>query len=167
MLDLLFYIVSAFTIASAVGLIVNKNPVVSVFCLIAALIGLAALFMLLNAYLIGFAQILLCGGVGMLLFLAFITLSKTAGKELPKVGKGSMIAGTLVAFVFVVQIVHVLRDYDPGEIKLGTMTSNTASDMGQIGKLIFTQYYFPVQMLAVLLLVAITGVIMLRKQELK
>lgn len=167
MLDLLFYIFSAIAVAGALGVIVNKNPVTSAFSLIAAFIGLAALFIQLDAYLVGIIQILVYGGAVMVLFLFIIMLMDMASEERRRFGLGAVAAGLLVSVVFVVQLLRVLGDFSPGSKVLGTLPADAATDVEQIGKLMFTQYYFPVQVVGVLLLIATIGVIVLSKRELK
>jgi len=165
MSDFLFYIFSALTVAGALGVIVNKNPVLSAFSLTATLLGLAALFILLNAYLLGILQVLVCGGALMLLFLFVIMVMKMAGEERRKFSGRSIIIGALVALVFVMQLVHVLWDYVPGAQGLEELPADGGSNIGQIGKLLIARFYFPAQMVVVLLLVATSGVLVFRKQE--
>lgn len=167
MLDLLFYIFSAIAVAGGLGVVVNKNPVSAAFSLIAAFIGLAALFIMLDAYLVGIIQILVYGGAVMVLFLFIIMLMDMASEERRKFGFGAVAAGILVAVIFVVQLVRVLSDYTPGLKGLKALPVDAASDVEEIGKLMFTQYYFPVQVIGVLLLIATIGVIVLSKRELK
>ncbi len=167
MLDLLFYIFSAIAVAGALGVIVNKNPVTSAFSLIATFIALAALFIMLDAYLVGIIQILVYGGAVMVLFLFIIMLMDMANEERRKFGLGPVAAGVLVAGIFVVQLARVLKDYTPGSKGMDALPADAASDVEQIGKLMFTEYYFPVQMVGVLLLIATIGVIVLSKRELK
>jgi len=167
MFDLLFYIFSAIAVAGALGMIAIKNPVSSAFSLIAAFIGLAALFIMLDAYLVGIIQILVYGGAVMVLFLFIIMLMDMASEERRKFGPGPVAAGILIAGVFVVQLVRVLKDYTPGSKGLEALPADAASDVEEIGKLMFTQYYFPVQVVGVLLLIATIGVIVLSKRELK
>lgn len=167
MFDLLFYIFSAIAVAGGLGVIANKNPVSSAFSLIASFIGLAALFIMLDAYLVGIIQILVYGGAVMVLFLFIIMLMDLASEERRKFGYGAVAAGILVAVIFVVQLVRVLGEYTPGSEVLKALPADAASDVEEIGKLMFTQYYFPVQVVGVLLLIATIGVIVLSKRELK
>ncbi|MFK5924753.1 MAG: NADH-quinone oxidoreductase subunit J [Verrucomicrobiota bacterium] len=166
MLDLLFYIFSALTVIGALGVIVNKNPVTSAFCLIAAFIGLAALFIQLDAYLVGIIQILVYGGAVMVLFLFIIMLMDLPSEERRKFGWSAVAGGILVGCVFVVQLVRVLGDYSAGSRVMQDLPVGVESDVEQIGKLMFTQYYFPVQVVGVLLLISTIGVIVLSKREL-
>lgn len=165
MSDFLFYIVSAMTVVGALGVIANKNPVLSAFCLSATFLGLAVLFFLLNAYLVGILQILVCIGVLVPLFLFVIMVMKMGREERRKFGRGTVVTGALVAIVFVVQLVHVLWDYVPGAKGLEDLSADGASNVGQIGRLLINQYYFPAQVVVVLLLIAASGVIVLKRQE--
>lgn len=167
MLDLLFYIFSGITVAGALGVIVNKNPVSSAFSLIAAFVGLAALFIMLDAYLVGIIQILVYGGAVLVLFLFIIMLMDMASEERRKFGLGAVAAGVLVAGIFMLQLVRVLKDFSPGAKGMQALPVDGPTDVEQIGRLMFTQHYFPVQMVGVLLLIATIGVIVLSKRELK
>lgn len=166
MFDLLFYLFSAISVAAALGVVVNKNPVTSAFSLIAAFIGLAALFIQLDAYLVGIIQILVYAGAVMVLFLFIIMLMDLTSEEQRRFSKGAVASGLMVAGVFIVQLLRVLGDFSPGGKGLPTLPANQPSDVEQIGKLMFTQYYFPLQVIAVLLLIATVGVIVLSKREL-
>lgn len=167
MFDLLFYLFSAVSVAAALGVVVNKNPVTSAFSLIAAFIGLAALFIQLDAYLVGIIQILVYGGAVMVLFLFIIMLMDLTSEEQHRFSMGAVASGLLVAGVFVVQLLRVLGNFSPGGKGLPALPADMPSDVEQIGKLMFTQYYFPVQVIGVLLLIATVGVIVLSKRELK
>ena len=65
----LFYIFCAIMLVSGVMVIVSRNPVSSALALVVSFIGLAALFILLNAYFIGTIQILVSAGAVVVLFL--------------------------------------------------------------------------------------------------
>ncbi len=166
MFDWLFYLFSALSVVAAVAMVVNKNPVVSAFALIAAFVGLAALFIQLDAFLVGIIQILVYGGAVMVLFLFVIMLMDLPSEEQRVFSRGAVASGLLVAVVFVVQLLRVLGDFSPGGKRLPTLSGEAPTDVEQIGKLMFTQYYFPLQMVAVLLLIATVGVIVLSKREL-
>ena len=54
----LFYIFAAFALIGGIGVVVYRNPVSSAFSMVLSFLGLAALFIQLNAYLVGVLQIL-------------------------------------------------------------------------------------------------------------
>ena len=56
--SLLFNLFAVFTIACALGVVVNKNAVNAAMCLLLSLVGVAGLFVSLNAYLLAFVLLL-------------------------------------------------------------------------------------------------------------
>ena len=166
----LFFIFAALTLFGGIGVVVNRNPVTSAFSMILSFLGLAALFIQLNAYLVGVLQILVYAGAIMVLFLFIIMLldiPKAENKRFPVFTLG---ASVVVVVSFVTLVIAVITKSDVGAAKLPAIEAQKGpgqSDVHQIGELLFSTYWFPVQIVAVLLLVATVGVVVLSKRELK
>ena len=73
-MSLLFYIFSGLMLGFGLMVIVCRNPLSSALCLVISFLGLAALFVTLNAYFISVIQILVYTGAVMVLFLFIIML---------------------------------------------------------------------------------------------
>jgi len=166
----LFYIFAAFALIGGIGVVVNKNPVSAAFSMVLSFLGLAALFIQLNAFLVGILQILVYAGAIMVLFLFIIMLMDVPEEERKRfpfftfVGAGGVVAG------FVALLVIVLKRAEIGTAKLVPLEKAEGvgtSDVHRIGELLFSQYWFPIQVVAILLLVATVGVVVLSKKELK
>ncbi|MEC8827010.1 MAG: NADH-quinone oxidoreductase subunit J [Verrucomicrobiota bacterium] len=166
----LFFIFAALTLFGGIGVVVNRNPVTSAFSMILSFLGLAALFIQLNAYLVGVLQILVYAGAIMVLFLFIIMLldiPKAENKRFPVFTLG---ASVVVVVSFVTLVIAVITKSGVGAAKLPAIEAQKGpgqSDVHQIGELLFSTYWFPVQIVAVLLLVATVGVVVLSKRELK
>ena len=166
----LFFIFAALTLIGGIGVVVNRNPVTSAFSMIVSFLGLAALFIQLNAYLVGVLQILIYAGAIMVLFLFIIMLldiPKAENKRFPVFTLG---ASFVVVVSFVTLVITVITKSGVGAAKLPAIEAQKGpgqSDVHQIGELLFSTYWFPVQIVAVLLLVATVGVVVLSKRELK
>ena len=166
----LFFIFAALTLIGGIGVVVNRNPVTSAFSMILSFLGLAALFIQLNAYLVGVLQILIYAGAIMVLFLFIIMLldiPKAENKRFPVFTLG---ASFVVVVSFVTLVITVITKSGVGAAKLPAIEAQKGpgqSDVHQIGELLFSTYWFPVQIVAVLLLVATVGVVVLSKRELK
>ena len=166
----LFFIFAALTLFGGIGVVVNRNPVTSAFSMILSFLGLAALFIQLNAYLVGVLQILVYAGAIMVLFLFIIMLldiPKAENKRFPIFTLG---ASVVVVVSFVTLVITVITKSGVGAAKLPAIEAQKGpgqSDVHQIGELLFSTYWFPVQIVAVLLLVATVGVVVLSKRELK
>ena len=63
LLKLLFLFFAVFTVASAAGIVLNRNAVNSAMCLLLCLVGVAGLFVSLDAYLLAFLLLLVYAGV--------------------------------------------------------------------------------------------------------
>ena len=70
----LFFIFAALALIGGIGVVAFKNPVSSAFSMVVSFLGLAALFIQLNAFLVGVLQILVYAGAIMVLFLFIIML---------------------------------------------------------------------------------------------
>lgn len=166
----LFFIFAALTLIGGIGVVVNRNPVTSAFSMIVSFLGLAALFIQLNAYLVGVLQVLVYAGAIMVLFLFIIMLldiPKAENKRFPVFTLG---ASVVVVVSFVTVVITVITKSGVGAAKLPAIEAQKGpgqSDVHQIGELLFSTYWFPVQIVAVLLLVATVGVVVLSKRELK
>lgn len=166
----LFFIFAAFALIGGVGVVVNRNPVSAAFSMVLSFLGLAALFIQLNAFLVGILQILVYAGAIMVLFLFIIMLMDVPAEErkgfpfFSFVGAGGVVVG-FIALLFV-----VLNRADLGSAKLPPINKPDGegfSDVHRIGEILFSQYWFPIQVVAILLLVATVGVVVLSKKELK
>ena len=169
----LFYLFSAIMLVFAFLVIVSKNPVTSAFAMVASFLGLAALFVSLNAYFIGTIQILVYAGAIMVLFLFIIMLldlkaEKTRHFNLAAIGGGIVVVG-----FFILQLSSVLQKFPGGHKELTPISRHALADgkilddVRLVGNAIFTDFNFPLQMIAILLLVSTVGVVVLSKRELK
>ena len=148
--------------------IVCRNPVSSALSLVISFLGLAALFITLNAYFIGVIQILVYTGAVMVLFLFIIMLldikaEKRKDWNLPAIG-GTVI----VVFLIVSQLISVRNSFQGGRQSMSKLSTETSlNDVKEIGLEIFTNFNFHLQVLGVLLLVATVGVVVLSRRQRK
>jgi len=166
MAAILFWFFAALMLGFACAVVFNRNPIASALSLVVSFGGLAALFVMLDAYFIGTIQVLVYAGAVMVLFLFIIMLLDLKTEERRKLNTGAILGGMLVAAAFVAQLVAVIE-----ELPFGTRTfpvlHNRLYDVENVGRLLFSGYNLPFQVVGVLLLVATVGVVVLSKRELK
>lgn len=162
-----FYLFAAVTLVGGLGVVLAKNPVSSAFAMIASFIGMASLFILLNAYLAGIIQVLVYAGAIMVLFLFIIMLMDVRVEEKRQINYGIIGGGALLVALFVMQLIGVLKSFAAGGASIPGIGDSEKSDVHAIGELMYTDYLFPVQVVGVLLLIATIGVVILSKKELK
>ncbi|MCB1234562.1 MAG: NADH-quinone oxidoreductase subunit J [Verrucomicrobiae bacterium] len=168
-MNFLFYLFAATALAGGIGVVINRNPVSSAFAMIVSFLGLAALFIQLDAYLVGILQILVYAGAIMVLFLFIIMLLDVPSEERRRLTFGALAAAAAVAGGFLLLLGSVLRKHGAGRAILEPLDlpADAPSDVHRIGDLLFSTYWFPIQIVGVLLLVATVGVVVLSKRELR
>ena len=163
-----FYLFSAIMLGFGISVVVNRNPVSSALSLVVSFIGLAALFILLNAYFIGIIQILVYAGAVMVLFLFIIMLMDIKKEKRRKLNLVAFFGGIAVTVGFIVQLGTVLMGYKPGRATMPEITNEAGtSDVKLVGFEIFTGYNFHLQVIGVLLLVSTIGVVVLSRRATK
>lgn len=154
-------------LAFGVLVVINRNPVSSALSLVVSFLGLAALFITLNAYFIGVIQVLVYTGAVMVLFLFIVMLLDIKAEERRNLNYVALGGGTLVILAFVAQLVTVLSTFAPGKDKLQPLPDvpGAHKDVHAVGEAIFTHYNFHLQLLGVLLLIATVGVVVLSRRQ--
>jgi NADH-quinone oxidoreductase subunit J len=167
MVPVFFWFFAALMLGFACAVVVNRNPVASALSLVISFVGLAALFILLDAYFIGTIQVLVYAGAVMVLFLFIIMLLDIKAEERRKFNIGALIGGLVVAAAFVTQLVAVIGKVPFGNEPFPKLNDFPLEDVQNVGRLLFSNYNLPFQVVGVLLLVATIGVVILSKRELK
>jgi NADH-quinone oxidoreductase subunit J len=162
----LFYIFAALTLVSGLMVIANpftRNPVTSAMFLVATIGSLAGLFVMLHAFFLAAVQVLVYAGAVMVLFLFVIMLLDLRVEERRTFNKFGIGAGVIgiasLGYIFL----STIWSTHPGERANPALEGATVP----LGKTLFTNYLLPFEIVSVLLLVAMVGVILLSKRELK
>jgi NADH-quinone oxidoreductase subunit J len=161
--DILFFIFSALALICGVMILVSRNPVNSAMFLVLTIASLAGLFVLLEAFFLAAVQILVYAGAVMVLFLFVIMLLDLKVEERRKVKIFGMIGGLIAVGTILAIFIKSLH----GTTLTATRDPKFQAGTMDLGKLLFTQYLLPFEIVSVLLLVAMVGVILLSKKDLK
>jgi len=160
MADTLFLIFSILTVASALLVVINRNAVNAAMFLLVSLVGMAGLFVLLDAALLAFVLLLVYAGAVVALFLFIIMLLDTtpgAQKPFKKVSVAASILGAgLLTIGICTMIDRSVLPHAPENLPVPTLQDYAAQ--------LFTTYLLPVQIVGFMLLIAMLGVIVLSKR---
>lgn len=159
----LFWIFAALMLGFGAAVIFLKSPVSSALSLVVSFLGLAALFLLLDAFFIGIIQVLVYAGAVMVLFLFIIMLLDLKTERARKFNIPALIGGLMVVVGFIALLVKLLPDFHIAKPAL----ARPVNDVASVGMLLFSDYNLPFQIIGVLLLVATVGVVLLSRKELK
>ena len=161
----LFNLFAAFTVVCAIGVVVNKNAVNAAMCLLLSLVGVAGLFVGLEAYLLAFILLLVYAGAVVALFLFIVMLLDSKGDARPGITRLPLFARFVaVALVGAGVCSFIVR----GQLLAPAPSAAAVLPVGATMKVyayqLFTTYLLPVQVIGFLLLIAMLGVIVLSKK---
>ena len=163
--DLLFYAFAGLTLLFGFLCVANplsRNPVTSAMFLVLTIVSMAGLFVLLNAFFLAAVQILVYAGAVMVLFLFVIMLLDLQEEERRKLNKVALGLGGIAIMGLAGILVRALTS--------GTGKGGAPAVEGttrELGRILFQSYLLPFEVVSVLLWVAMVGVILLSKKELK
>jgi NADH-quinone oxidoreductase subunit J len=163
--DLLFYGFAALTLLCGFLCVANplsRNPVTSAMFLVLTIISMAGLFVLLHAFFLAAVQVLVYAGAVMVLFLFVIMLLDLKEEERRKLRKFTVGLGAVAVAAIAGILIRAVLGAAP--LAAGKAVEGNTKPLGLA---LFTQYLLPFEVLSVLLLVAMVGVILLSKKELK
>ena len=166
MQDGLFYIFASHAVICGFLVVANpfsRNPVTSAMFLVLSIASLAGLFVLLHAFFLAAVQVLVYAGAVMVLFLFVIMLLDIKTEERRKIKRLGIIGG----LVSVGAIFGIFLKSLPDTARIQTIGSSLEGTTVDLGKLLFTSYLLPFEIVSILLLVAMVGVVLLSKKDLK
>lgn len=164
---LLFWLFAGIMLIFGALVVINRNPIASALSLVVCFLGLADLFMSLDAFFIGIIQVLVYAGAVMVLFLFIIMLLDLRAEERRTINWVTFTGGLVVALSLLVQILAVISRTQMAKKTFPPLASPQADDVRNVGLLLFGQYNLPFQVIGVLILVATVGVIVLSKRQLR
>ncbi len=156
-----FLIVAAGAIASAVGLVVRPNPLHGALFLVGNLFCVAVLYLMLRAEFLALAQVIVYAGAIMVLFIFAIMLLVPGRAEAgpDPLGPQRMLALPAAAVLGLVMVYALARVGGRAAAPMAPVGAGT------LGRLLFTEYLFPFEVTSVLLLAALVGALTLAKRK--
>ena len=163
---LFFYLFAGVCVASAVMVIVSRNPVHSVLFLILAFVNASGLFILMGAEFLAMILIVVYVGAVAVLFLFVVMMLDVDFAELRQGFLNYLPVGGLIAFIFLTELLLVLGAWVVGPGVAKTITApipniDTLSNTAALGHVLYTRYVYYFQAAGLVLLVAMIGAIVL------
>ncbi len=166
--NVLFYVFGAILVLTALGVITARNPVHCALFLVAAFLNSAVIWLLLDAEFLALTLIVVYVGAVMVLWLFVVMMLDIDVAKLRQGFTRYAPLGALIALIVVAQIglvVYVrklgLDDTAAAVVDRPEGYSNTQ----ELGHLLYTQYLYPFEIAAVILLVAIVAAITLTMRD--
>ena len=157
---IVFYIVSAALVSSALMVVCMKNPVRSILSLVFCFVLTAILWLLLQAEFLALVLIFVYVGAVMTLFLFVVMMMKIDKQMASEKFVRYLPLAILLLLAFVAAVMTVLHQ-SPSLAKYASLPTFPAghSNTAAMGSLLYTKYVYPFQITAVILLVAMIAAI--------
>jgi len=160
---IVFYVFATVAVLSAIQVVIAKNPVRSVLSLVLTFFATAVLWLLLELEFLAITLVLVYVGAVMVLFLFVVMMLDVELATLKAGFTRHLPLGGCVAVLVVVGLVYAVS---PKEFPLSQQLNlieqgPNYSHVKALGEVLYTQYLYPLELAAILLLVAIISAISL------
>jgi NADH-quinone oxidoreductase subunit J len=165
--SVLFYVFAAVLVVSALGVITARNPVHCALFLVFAFLNSAVIWLLLEAEFLAVTLVVVYVGAVMVLWLFVVMMLDIDVATLRKGFTRYAPVGAVIALLVVAQIATVVYVRNLGLEPTALPEPKPAgySNTAALGELLYTQYLYPFEVAAVILLVAIVAAITLTMRK--
>ena len=161
---IIFYVLSAITLATAFLTIYSRNPIHSAIYLVICMVTIAGHYLMFNAQFLAMVQLIVYAGAIMVLFLFTImlmNLNKEDEVHKPRITRlGAIVVFVLMCVILVTVFINsktIMGEYDVSGEQFQTIQ--------KLGTVLLNEYMVPFEFASILLLVAMIGVVLLSKKE--
>jgi NADH-quinone oxidoreductase subunit J len=159
-MPLSFYILASFTIISAIAAMSLRNLVHCALCLALTFLGVAGLFLQLNAGFLAFAQILVYVGAVAILIVFAILLTRGAEQPQEKWASGLLLSVPLTVVVAAILLNAIFST----KLAVGAPAESPPA-VRDLGVALMTSHVIPLEIIGLLLTVALLGAVVLALPE--
>jgi len=167
LVEILFWFFASVLVVSALGVIMVKNPVHAAMLLVLCFFTSANIWLLIEAEFLAVVLVLVYVGAVMVLFLFVVMMLDINVEAVRARVTRYAVAGGIVAGIVVFEIVSVVWTRSMGiDVTNGAqMKAPGYSNTAELGKMLYTDYVYPFELAAVLLLIAIVAAISLTMRK--
>ena len=162
-MGLIFYILAAVAIISALVVVFSKSPVNSVIALIVTFLAIAGHYILLNAQFLAVVHIIVYTGAIMVLFLFVIMLLNLNRENEPHKKWTTKLAAVISGGLLLLVLLAAVK-----KLSLMPIQHAVNNNMGlvhDLGQVLFKDFLLPFEATSVLFLAAMVGAMMLGKHD--
>lgn len=159
-----FYVLSAILVASALMVILARNPVHSVLFLILCFVNAAGLFLLAGAEFLAMILLIVYVGAVAVLFLFVVMMLDVDFAQFKQGLLRYLPLGAVVGVILLVELLTVVGGYviDPEIMKMPIAPASAdITNAESLGRVLYTQFILYFQLSGIILLVAMVGAIVL------
>ena len=157
--EILFFIFIGVTVVPAFFILFTKNVIYAAFLLLITFLGIAGLYVFAGADFLGVAQIMVyVGGILVLLLFGIMIANRVAGEKTVVSESKNLFFGTLLgAVIFSGLFIGIVKANFSAVQWIQQSETSEASTIPVIGENLMTTFVLPMEVSAILLMVALMG----------
>jgi len=157
----IFTILATFMLGGSIAMITNKQTLLSAFGFLVAMIGLAGMFALLESRFLAIAQIMV--SVGAIVVLSMLTILTINAKEENLPLEPNKYKWMIFASLLVLPITALM--YKSMASAYASFATMETINVKVVGKLLFSEWVLPFEIVSILLLTAMVGAIVIARKD--
>ena len=176
MIAVLFFFFGALALVGALGVVLSRNPVHSALWLVSTLVSVAVLFLIQDAELLAAVQVIVYAGAIVVLFLFVIMLlgvdrRESLAETLPFQRPIAVALGLMVLAEILLLAGHTwatgakTASGVPISGGSGAGGGELGNNINRVARVLFTDFLWPFQLTAILLVIAVVGSVALAKRS--
>lgn len=162
-LNILFILLSAMAVGSALMMLLSKNPVKSILWLIVVFFAISGHYVLLNAQFLAIVNIIVYAGAIMVLFLFVVMLMNLNTASEPAKNYRLQLIGIISGGSLLLILLMAIMKTDKQQ--LVQMNVGEAGLIRNLGNVLFTNYVLPFEIASILFLSAMIGAVIIGKKN--
>lgn len=157
----IFSILSVFILGGAIAMITNKQTIFSAFGFLVTMIGLAGMFALLDSRFLALAQIMV--SVGAVVVLSMLTILSVNTKEQNLPHEPYKYRWIFLSSILVLPFTMLI--YKSTSAMYENFSQMQTINSKIVGKLMFSEWVLPFEVVSVLLLTSLVGAIVIARKD--
>ena len=160
--EILFWVLAVVMGVSALRVVTTQNVVHAALYLVGTLMGAAALYVLLLAEFLAWAQVLIYVGAVVVLMLFGLMLTRAPIGKRSYDNNQRLVAALVAGGLFAVMSWILIDGFSGQKVPLADSEGISAESIGEV---IFSSYVWPFEVVSVLLLAALVGAVLISRKD--
>lgn len=161
--EVIFWVLAVIMTVAAIRVVTTRNVVHAALYLVGTLLGAAAIYILLLAEFVAWAQVLVYVGAIVVLMLFGLMLTRAPIGSADLDNDQRPLAAIVALAIFGITSWILVDAFDGAKIDLADVTEGVTT--GEVGIEIFSKYVLPFEAISLLLLAALIGAVLLARKD--
>lgn len=158
-----FLLLAGLAVATALVVVLHRQPVMQAVALVAHLLAIAGLFGLLGAHFLAVVQVIVYAGA-IVVLITFVIMLLNLGPELRGTpGVPTLVVAFLLGALLVVLIGRAGMGFSPPALP----AAEGYGGVHALARALFNKYFFPFEVVSLAVLAALAGAVLLAKRNLE